>query len=299
MAYDKPIIQTSNPYKKEGSTTNITRTIYYGEVISIVDKTEGNRIKVRIPSLDNNISNDDLSWSYPLMPKYFHILPQVGEMVRIFIEDTKYTQRSRFWIGSIISQPQKIKFDSSITALATTNLGNTKPDPAPSTFPDAKGVYPEQEDIAIVGRVNTDIILKVNELHLRTGKHENDNELKLNVKNPSTITMVFEPLDSTVEIPIFQSRTLIMSDKIGLISHSGNPKFKAVKINSDDRDTIFKNAHPIARGDVLVEALNILRKAIINHIHGYASLSADKNILIENLEKIDFDAILQKNIVIN
>ena len=55
---------------------------------------------------------------------------------------------------------------------------------------------------------------------------------------------------------------------------------------------------PFARGDVLIEALNIIRNAIINHIHGYSGLPADK-VALENLEKINFDAILQKNIVIN
>ena len=46
MSFDKPILQTSNPYKKEGDNST-TRTIYYGEVISIDDATEGGRIKVK------------------------------------------------------------------------------------------------------------------------------------------------------------------------------------------------------------------------------------------------------------
>jgi len=296
MGFDKPILQTSDPYKKEGTTTQVTRTIYYGEVVSIEDDTDGGRIKVKIPDFDNKTANADLPFSYPLMPKFFHVYPKVGEMVRIFIEDIKYPQRSRFWEGSIISQPQKIEFDSIYTALSTTNMALTNPEPAVSTYPDADGIYPTKEDIAIVGRVNTDVILRLNEVHLRAGKHENGNVLKLNTTNPAEISMVYEPL---LTGNTYYSNTLILSDKIAFISHSGNPKFKAARITAEDRNNIFKNAHPTVRGDVLVEALNILRNAIINHIHPYSKMTADKESIITDLEKIDFDGMLQNNIVIN
>jgi hypothetical protein len=296
MAHDRPIIQTSNPYKKIDSMIPVSRTIYYGEVVDINDPTDGGQIKVKIPDLDNKTANDDLTWCYPLLPKFFHVYPKVGEYVRVFIEDIKYPQRSRFWMGSIISQPQKIGFDTIYTALSTTNMALTAPEPAPSTYPDADGVYPLQEDIAIVGRVNTDVILRINEVHIRAGKHENDNVLKLNVKNPATISMIYEPLTSESN---YYSNTIIQSDKIAILSHSGNPQFKAARLTPEDRIKIFENGHPMARADVLVEALNIIRNALVNHIHGYSNLPADKTAIINNLESINFDAIMQNNIVIN
>ena len=295
MAYDKPIIQTSNPFKKVGGY-QVTRTIYYGEVISIIDNTDGGRIQVKIPDLDNKTANADLPYCYPMLPKFFHLLPQVGEMVRIFIEDIKFPERSRYWMGSIISQPQKIGFDTIYTALSTTNMGLTIPEPAPSTLPDAKGVYPLPSDVAVIGKVNTDVILRINEVHIRAGKHEDGNVLKLNTKNPASINLVFEQQKGSAN---FYSNTVIFSDKIALISHTGKPQFKAAELTPDDRTRIFAEGHPIARGDALVEALNLLRNAIINHIHGYSSLPADKNALIKDLENINFSNILQKNIVIN
>jgi hypothetical protein len=105
MSYEKPIIQTSNPFKKESGTADVTRTIYYGEVVSIDDPTDGGRIKVKIADLDNKTSNAELPWCYPVVPKFFHVYPKVGEVVRIFIEDIKYPQRSRYWEGPVISQP--------------------------------------------------------------------------------------------------------------------------------------------------------------------------------------------------
>ena len=297
MAFDKPIIQTSNPNKKEHANIVRNRTIFYGEVINIGDETDGGRIKVRIPELDNRTANNELPWCYPLLPKFFHIYPQVGEMVRVFLEDTKFPERSRFWLGSIISQPQKIGFDSKFTALSTTNLALTSPEKALTTYPDADGVFPTKSDIAIVGKVNTDIILRINEVHIRAGKHENDDILKLNTENPASIAMVYEPIQGNTDN--YYSNTIIQSDKIAIISHSGNPNFKAARLSAEDRKRIFENGHPIARADVLVDALEVLRQAILAHIHGYSGIPADKNDIINKLEKLQFELIMQKNIVTN
>ena len=296
--FDKPIIQTSDPFRKVGGYQH-TRTIYYGEVISIDDPTDGGRIKVKIPDLDNQTGNANLPDCYPMLPKFFFILPQVGEIVRIFIEDIRYPERGRFWMGSVISQPHKIGFDTIYTALSTTNMGLTLPETAPSTLPDATGVYPLLSDVALVGKVNTDVILRTNEVHIRAGKHENGNVLKLNTTNPASINLVFEPQNLVATSPAYQSSTVILSDKIALISHTGKPQFKAAELTAADRARIFSEGHPVARGDVLVAALKVLRNAIINHIHAYDKLPADKNALINDLENINFDNILQKNIVVN
>jgi hypothetical protein len=136
------LLNTSHPYKQTPAYVSIQRTIYYGDVVSIEDETDGGRIKVRIPDLDNKTSDANLPWSYPLLPKYFHVYPQVGEKVRVFLEDINFPERSRYWLGSVISQPQKIGYDGKLTALSTTNLAITNPETAPSKLPDADGVYP-------------------------------------------------------------------------------------------------------------------------------------------------------------
>ena len=303
MPFNRAILQTTNPYKREDTYIRDTRTIFYGEVISIDDDSDGGRIKVKITGMDNQFTNDNLPWCYPLLPKFFHLYPQVGEVVRVFIEDARYPQRSRFWLGSVISQLQKVGFDSFYGAFSTTNLSITSPEPAISTYPDANGVFPLKTDVAIIGKVNTDVILRINEVHIRAGKHENDNILKLNTLNPAEISLVYEQSTTTTPTTTtgttFQSSTIIMGDKIALISHTGNPKFKAARLESKDRERIFNEGHPIARGDTLVQALEIIRNALINHIHGYTNLAADKTAAITDLEKINLDAILQKNIVVN
>jgi hypothetical protein len=240
---------------------------------------------------------DDLPWCYPMLPKFFHIYPQVGEVVRIFIEDIKYPRTSRFWLGNIVSQLQKIEYDNIYTALSTTNIGMLKPEKSISSYPDAEGVFPIKSDIAIIGKVNTDVILRLNEVHIRAGKHENGNPLKLNTKNPADISLVYESMGS--ESSDFYSSTVIESDKIAIISHTGNPQFKPARVTAEDRKRIFDEGHPLGRGDLIVQAFEVVRKALIAHIHGYSGLPTDKTAIINDLEKLNFDAILQKNIVIN
>lgn len=291
---EKKTILQSDPYKRDINKQKDVRNVYWGEVVSIDDPTDGGRIRVRIADLDNKTPNENLPYAYPLIPKHFHIYPQVGEVVRIILEDVNYPQRSRFWMGSVISQPHKIGYDNIYTALSTTNLAVTAPEKAPSTYPEAKGVYPNIEDIALVGRENTDLILRERDVELRAGKHEYDNNLVLNKKNPASVRLLFEQISGKT-----QSSVVTMADKIAFISHEGIPKFKAAQIDEKEREEIFATGHPLGRGDVIVEALEILRKAIIQHIHPYSGLPSDKSGIIIDLEKVDFTKILQRNIVIN
>ena len=295
MSYDKKYIQTSNPYQKITNKENPVRNIYYGEVISLNDPNEGGRIQVKIPDFDNKTPNNQLPLAMPMLPKFFWILPQVGEVVRVFIEDARYPQRGRHWMGSIISQPHKIGYDGYFSALSTTNVSNITPEPNPSTYPDAFGIYPNVKDIAIIGRDNTDIILKEKSVLIRAGKHQIDNVLILNKENPAFIQLDYYYKDDKTT----QSTIVTMANKIALVTHEGNPKFKSNTLGKIDIEKIFNEGHPLGRADIMVQAMEIMRKAILEHIHGYSGIPADKNGIINQLEKIDFSAILQQNIRIN
>lgn len=295
--FERKYVQETNPYKRQFiNNEKDVKNIYWGEVVSIDDPTQGGRIQVRIPELDINIPDENLVYSYPMLPKFFHLYPQVGEVVRIFIEDTRYPQRSRYWMGSVISQLQKVNFDGVYTALNTTNIGRGTPDTAISEFPNARGVFPEQNEIALIGKDNTDVILRDKQVEIRAGKHEFNDVLTLNKLNPASLSLTYEKPSGNTQT---RSTSLLISDKIALISHDGIPKFKAAEIDEDERNRIIAEGHPMARADVLAEILEIFRKAILEHIHGYPKLPADKSGAIIDLENIDLESFLQKNIVIN
>lgn len=294
--YEKKFIQQTNVYQRETNKEADIKNVYWGVVTSIEDSTEGGRIKVRINDLDNQIIDTNLADCYPFIPKFLHLYPKKDEVVRIILEDTRYPQRGRYWVGSVISQPQKILFDNKYTALSTTHQGVSAPATAPKFIPDAKGIYPELADVALLGRDNTDIILRERDIELRAGMHELGNNLKLNKLNPASVRLSFDISTGKSETV---SSNVMMADRIALISHDGIPKFKSAQLNDSDRDKIFSEAHPLGRGDVIVDALEILRKAIIQHIHPYSGLPVDKSGIVIDLEKVDFTQLLQKNIVIN
>lgn len=290
--YEKRHLINSDPYKRPINKDTTVKNVYYGEVIDINDPLEGGRIKVRISGIDDKTSNTDLVWSTPLLPKFFHIYPKVGEAVRIIFDDNRYPQRGRQWMGSIIAQPQNRVFESYANSFSTTNVPRSSALKAPSTFPEANGVFPTLEDVALLGRDNADIILRKREVELRAGLHLINDILSLNKQNPASHKLSMTEDGKT-------SSSVLIADKIALLSHEGIPKFKAYGLDEAERTKIFEQGHPIPRGDVLVQALEILRKAIITHIHGYSGISADKSGTIIDLEKINFENMLQNNIVIN
>ncbi|GAH07440.1 unnamed protein product, partial [marine sediment metagenome] len=116
-------VQRTESFEGNLNKSTPIRNIYYGKVVWIDDPTDGGIIKVRIPDLDNYIADKDLPDAYPLLQKFFYVIPQVGEMVRIFMENLETPMSSRQYLGNIISQPQKYKYDGLYTALSTTNVG--------------------------------------------------------------------------------------------------------------------------------------------------------------------------------
>jgi hypothetical protein len=290
MPFDKHYLHQSNAYGKNTNKENPVRNIYYGEVVSVDDNVGGRRLKVRIPDFDNKTPDDQLPYSYPIMPMFFWHVPQKGEMVRIFIEDTRFPQRGRHWMGSIISQPQKVGYDGYFTALSTTNVALTAPEAPVSSYPSAKDVFPEISHVALLGRDNTDIILKPKQVLIRAGKHTINNVLELNKKNPAFIQLDFTPTGSSA---------ITMADKIAFISHEGEPKLKAFGIEEKERSKIFSETHPLGRADLIVQAMEVMRDAIVSHLHPYNGMAPDPSGKITELQKIDFTKIMQQNIRIN
>ena len=54
-----------------------------GIVTSVIDPNDGCRIKARILTDDDALSDGDLPYAFPLLPKMVHITTKVGEAVII------------------------------------------------------------------------------------------------------------------------------------------------------------------------------------------------------------------------
>jgi len=296
----------------------------YGEVISVTDDFGLGRIKVRVKGSqsvggDDGVSNADLPYATPIIPKFLSTYPKVGEAVWVFVLDTTKQNIDRLFIGPIISQLDKLNRDSAITSLAGFTFGPVGPKVNVNTIPQLKGIFPDLEDISIQGRYNTDITQKTNEVILRAGKFEN---VPVSDKNPfpfqfNTKTQAYIQIKNDVVINKEATEngtiTNIVANKINLITHKdGSPRFNVTGqdtlISDDEMARILEEAHQLPFGDVLIEYLKLLKEALFAHVHNGngnpatdLTASGNKQALAtfksraEDLEK----SMLSKNIRIN
>ena len=156
------------------SDENLMSTNFFkGIVLSNNDPNDAGRIKVRIKGVDDSILDGDLPFCFPMLQKFFHVTPKVGEVVFILIPSAKNPYSDRVFFGPIVSQPQMLFKDTYLDgATSMLNSGFMREKPSPSSIPENKGVSPNKEDVAIQGRDNSDLIFKPNEVVIRAGKFE-------------------------------------------------------------------------------------------------------------------------------
>lgn len=256
------------------------RVIHYGRVFEVSD--DGNmKLKVFIRGIDRpDIKTNELEWCEPFMPRMFNVCPKVGETVKIILMDSNNPYTQREWMGPIISQPEKIKEDPFFfTGLAGKVGGLLKLGRSIKTIPEAQGIYPGPNDVAMLGRDNSDILLRQEEVLIRAGKHEIDKPLKLNEKNPAYISlMVLKPSDleksdnktqTEKDLNLTEDRTdtVIVSNKIFLIGRDSNSRVIKPILTKEDHLKLEENLHPVVYGDVLYDFMVIMRQWIKSHIH--------------------------------
>lgn len=309
------------------SNDNI-KNVQIGVVKSITDPLGLGRIKIRIPG-KSNVGGDDevddinLPWAHSLVPKYFTSTPKVGEAVFVLFLTQKRSHSDRLYFGPIISQLDKLNFERySTTALNIFDFSSTKPDASIDTIPELNGIFHKKDDIAIQGRYNTDIILRKNEILIRSGKFteitgakspNNPYSFKFNKETPGFIQIKNDVQIRPVGGANFGkgSVTNIVSNKINLMTHEdGTPSITVnqdSQLSEDEMLNFIKNAHPLPYGDILVQYLKLLKKAFLNHVHNYngipptdLNLGAGKPVKEFRQKSDDLEKnMLSKNININ
>lgn len=302
-----------------------------GKVVSIEDDKAGDRIRVRLPNSDKNV--DEVQYAFPLLPKHLHIKPKVGEAVMVFsIGDNP--KANRFYVGPIISQPQRMNYDSyDYTAMGLVG-GNAKILPTTYNNASSLGSLATDDDIAIYGRKNSDIILGEDDVRIRCGVRLTDDKkdkLEYNRSNPSFIKLKYHSPLITADSPstwdktqrkflytnkeTVESSANIVAQKINLIStasldpftkvNSTDIKYPASKNKGNENLTdeellkFINTAHPMVYGDELLNFLSILVNAFINHTHRFHQMTPVQDDTYNALMKYNMDNLLSKNIKIN
>jgi hypothetical protein len=276
-----------------GETSDkVTPGIYFGKVISTEDNVDGRRIKVRIRGLDDKFDDNNLPFCHALLPKIVHVFPKKDEAVIVLIVDNEKSNYNRWYIGPIISQYQNIELDPlDNTALSTTELGTSNPKPAYSTNDLAKENFPKKEEVALLGRKNSDLIFGDNTFTLRGLKHKVDDNMVLNDINP---VIIRGTSDENGE----NSRVSVQSDYMFLISHQERNQL-SFDVKNDELEKVIDNTQAIARGEDLTRLLKLIVKVLLNHVHGYAHLPPDQDNNVISLSNFNIDDILNEFIRTN
>lgn len=300
--FNKEIIQNksfSNQNLDAGAKEKeFSKVIYVGNVISIIDDLDSNRIKVRIPELDNNINDIDLPYCYNIFGQSFKNLPKIGEGVIIIVTDPKKPYNDRLWVSPIARNYEALNKDNNndqnsfvgISGYYEKYLKGVKP---LSLNPNSIGIVPKNNNnIVIEGRNNSDIVFGDNNIRFRFGFADYDDKKKYNNVNQGNI---FLNNDKDNKI----TTTIVQSDNILLLSHKGTPKPKTIIETNKEINDMFKKAHPLMFGDLTASFLELMRICIINHYHPASTFTPIKEDFIKKLMEFDINSLLSKGVRIN
>lgn len=286
-----PAFEKNKHLQDNYNLTTKGNNMFFSKVININDPLASNRIQVRIKGLDDKLTDDNLPWCNPFTPIFYHALPKIGELAKIFLFNDGEPQMRRFWVGPVVSSVQTLNFESFNTALANNDLSTQTPSKPINTIPSANGAYPALDDIALQGRNNTDVILRDKEILIRAGKFVYNDNTTLNTTNPS-YTQLKLSSDGTT------SYNNMVANKIYLITHTGAKVFDKIITDSTLND-IEKQANSAVYAEPLVQFLTYIKEFVATHIHP-PELPADTGVgKVPQIASFDLNSIIAQNIKIN
>jgi hypothetical protein len=117
----------------------------------------------------------------PLLPYFFYQVPKVDELVQCIYVNKNFTYENQYYIQNTFSSPTTTNFEYLYGSNKFTGTGTQIKNPKPLKNKDGtytykelhKGVFPEPNDNAVLGRGSADLIVKENEVLLRAGKYSN------------------------------------------------------------------------------------------------------------------------------
>lgn len=275
------------------------------------------------PKIDNK-SCIAVPYCFPLLPKNLQILPKLGEMCLVLVEDIKNPQQNRYWIGSLFSQKSKLSYEKSQSGADLLNKNvvpgiSRKLNQNLEKRGDFTGGFPEKFDISLMGRNNADIVLPTNkekgdrinskgEVLIRAGKFKFNpfGELELNTKNPGFLRI--KTANQLGDFENTSTHSMLYSDYISLVSYknsdgsSGVPFIRQINpLIETDRElfNFHDSLSPLVRGDRLVTFLELLVNYVKNHNHPYPKLPATNANSKPEIEKFNLKSILSPHIRIN
>ena len=275
--------------------------------------------------------NELIPWAFPLLPKSIQVIPKVGEAVLVIADEVGgFASGQRYYVGPLISQPQYNTFCPAADATTLLNFSERTPLPSMDWNSQTRGSVPESKDVALVGRGSEDVILKYDDSHktsevdIRAGirgegkfmstdkgeyyanKDMVVGNIMFNNIDPAYIQLKYKSGIATGDKKAANSLINIVADRINIMSNRDT----TVSHDLHDDDTLVKEAevdnimdrlHQVPKGDKLVEFLEIVKGAILHHVHAWAGMEecGDKPGYINKLKDYDLEKILSEYVRIS
>lgn len=252
------------------------RNTYPAVVINTEDPAEQNRIVCRIINIDESgeikggrdkdTPDEKLPLCFPLVPEFLHVRPIVGEMVLLILENPNDNSAPRYWVGPIVSSKLKLRNQTYAEAIKMFDHTDFFTNRKVKNKPAVSLAFPSQNDIAIQGREDADLILRPREVYLTAGKFK-PNSFELNEPSPC-----FLQLKQTIHENKELSQANLSSVNINIYSPYGKfrkeseSKFEN-NLDLDKFGDLAKILHPAVFGDELIKVLDLIIKVLYLHVH--------------------------------
>ena len=307
--------------------------IKIGTVVEVEDgfsqtPSGGMRVRAKLDEdKQKQQKNELIPWAFPLLPKSIQTPPKKGEAVLIIADEVGgFNSGQRYYIGPLISQPQYNTFCPAENGTTLLKFSSRQPLPSLDWISETFGAFPKKEDVALIGRGAEDVVLKYNdtnkisEVDIRAGirgegiyspvdKTDNNKvvgNIVFNDIDPAYIQLKYKSGITTGDKKEANSLINIVADRINIMSN------KDSNVNHDlhDSDTLVKESeisnmmdrlHQVPMGDKLVEILDIMKGAILHHVHpcGGKEQAGDTPGYINKLKDYDLNKILSEYVRIS
>jgi len=164
--------------------TSIEDPLMIGRVRAEIESDRNDDILKSITDPPFNIKKDiwgdrDPFIFKPLLPYYYNTPLAVGEMVLVIFANKDFKFDNQYFIQSDFTSPMRANFNSNVEARITTGSGrrfksNLSLKNLDGTYRKnkTKGIFVEPQDNGIIGRGSSDVIVKDNDVLIRSGKYK-------------------------------------------------------------------------------------------------------------------------------
>jgi hypothetical protein len=199
------------------------QNIVFGTVIDNKDPENAGRIRVLLDSFKYKVENftpwqkgktvdNTITDPYicnPFLPKLINVVPKIGELVKVIFYNPNYPELDKEYVGPVISQFNSIEYENATQGRVFTQSQKTNLLPNLGNFEYSKGLLPDINNITILGRKSTDLTIKPNDILIRSGRVDLQDNKKFNKKgslfqissNPVKLDRKTKPITVNKRIP--------------------------------------------------------------------------------------------------